>query len=96
MATLFDDYGNYIGPELPLECVHDCSGPGERSEDVKFWAEALGFTVPRELAIRHLRGYGAWSEDELNDTDDETLAHRVLWLACCDIRENGDWFGLVD
>ena len=44
-------------------------------------------------AIRYLREYGAWENLE-TDTDRE-LAERVLWLACCDIREQGEWFGLI-
>ncbi len=88
----FDENG-WLLKEIPQECVDDCSHPGECAYDVKRWVDELGFEVPRRKAIEHLRGYGAW--DDLEDVDDSTLAERVLWMACGDIREEGYWDGLV-
>lgn len=71
--------------ELPRECVEDCSATGSVDHAVEYWCNRLQFTVDREAAIRCLKGYGAW--DDLAETDDETLAQRVLWLACNDFNE---------
>ena len=100
MSTLFDEYGWFHGT-LPADCVADCSTQGSVDEAVTYWRKQLNFEVPRELAIRWLHEYGAWplESDEydtgLNQMSDEDIAEKVLWLACCDLRENGEWFGLV-
>jgi hypothetical protein len=49
---------------------------------------------PRDQAIRYLCDYGAWTKDELDAMDEEELAIKVLWIACGDIKESGDWYGL--
>jgi hypothetical protein len=90
----FDAYGNLL-KKTPKQCVEDCSHQGECFEDVKHWQEKLNFQVPRKLAIEYLREYGAWDCWELQRMDETTLAQKVLWLACCDIKENGKWFGLI-
>ena len=33
--------------------------------------------------------------DTLDTDTDQQLAERVLWLACCDIAEHGEWLGLT-
>src|SRR5690349_20490583 len=71
--------------ELPAECIADCSHSGACDNDVAHWLKELDFTVDRERAIKCLQGYGAW--DDLEPTDDETLASRVFWLACGDFSE---------
>lgn len=90
----FDRHG-WLQGTIPQECVDDCSRPGRRDEDAMFWREKLGFTVPRDLAIPYLRETGAWSPEELAEFSDERLAETVLWIACGDIRSDGEWFGLV-
>ena len=94
MATPFDEHGNFTGA-FPEGCIADCSAPGSVDEAVAYWRKRLQFEVPRERAIRWLREFGAWTDAEMQAWDDVELAERVLWLACCDIRESGDWFGLV-
>ena len=92
-SKLFDQYGNFNG-EIPAECVADCTTPGQDAdESVTYWRTRLDFSVPRDLAIRYLKDFGAW--DDLAEASDTTLAERCLWIACGDIRENGEWFGLV-
>jgi hypothetical protein len=91
---LFDSYGNFHG-KIPKEAVRDCSGPGPADEAVAHWRKKLNFEVPRQKAIQYLKEYGAWTLEELNGLDDTDLAEKVLWLACGDIKENGEWFGLV-
>jgi hypothetical protein len=55
----------------------------------------LNFTVPRQKAIDYLKEYGAWEVEEMNEWTDEELAEKVLWIACGDISEQGEWLGLV-
>lgn len=76
--------------DLPAECIADCSTPGQdASESVAFWRKRLKLTVNRVNAIKCLRGYGAWDEDELVVKDGDELADWILWLACGDFR-SGD------
>lgn len=98
-TELFNEYGHWLG-EFPAECVADCSASGAVDQSVAYWLKKLSFSVPREMAIKWLREFGAWplETDEydtgLNDMSDDEIAGKVLWLACCDIKENGEWFGL--
>ena len=94
MDIYFDKNGNFIG-KFPKKCVEECSGPGQKYSDVKFWQEKLNFFVPRKKAIKYLKEFGAWSIFELEEKTDIELSQTVLWIACGDIRENGEWFGLT-
>lgn len=87
-----DDNGYYTGG-IPDEALKECSAQGSVDPGVEYWRTTLGFTVPRDLAIRYLREFGAW--DDLDTVDQETLDRRVLWMACCDLKESGDWMGAV-
>ena len=91
-GNLFDSYGWFTGT-LPADCVVDCSQPGPVDEAVEYWRGKLSFDVPRPLAVRYLKEFGAW--DDLETAEPESLARRCLWIACGDIRENGEWFGLI-
>lgn len=93
-TEFFNQYGYFVG-EFPEDCVVECSAAGEVKGAVEYWTGKLGFEVPRERAINYLAEFGAWSHAELNEMNDTDLAEKVLWLACCDIKENGEWFGLV-
>jgi hypothetical protein len=73
--------------DLPRECIADCSGPGSADAAVDYWRDRLGFTVDRDRTMRCLAGYGAWEPEELAAEDADTLAARVLWLACGDFNE---------
>lgn len=84
----------YLQKSIPAECVSDCSARGDVSEPVAYWRKRLAFVVPRDLAIAYLSGFGAW--DDLDTISEDTLAERCLWIACGDIKENGEWFGLVE
>ena len=80
--------------QLPKECVEDCGkGPGPKDAPVAYWRERLQFTVDRAKAIKCLEGYGAWDMEALEADSDETLAGRILWLACGDFAE---WDGTND
>lgn len=98
----FNHHG-YLQRRIPKQCWQDCSTPGQdASESVEFWRNKLGFTVPREMAINWLASTGAWpcETDEydlgLEDMTDDSLATNVLWLACCNMRENGEWIGMTN
>ena len=98
---LFDESGWYTGPAFPEEAVAECSGSGEQENNCLYWVRKLEFVVPRELAIKWLREFGAWTPEEMAEWDDERLAKVVFWLACCESAERefdeggGDWLGLV-
>lgn len=98
---MFDTYGNFTGT-IPDECVSACTSPGSCDESVAHWRKALGFTVPREQAIKWLKEFGAWPLDTdeydqgLRDMTDEELADKVLWLACGEMKDSGEpWIGLI-
>ncbi len=73
--------------DLPTECIEDCSGPGAADEAVAYWLLNLEFTVDQARAIDYLAACGGWSREELEAADDDTLAGRILWLACGDFNE---------
>jgi hypothetical protein len=87
------DTGELTRP-LPKDCVKDCSASGSVDEAVAYWRKKLNFTVPGARAVRYLRQFGAWRPEELNALPLNELAEKVLWLACCEINEEGEWFGL--
>lgn len=95
MEKLFNEYGYYDGLEFPEECINDCSHSGSVDEDIEYWQKKLNFQVPRELTINYLRDFGAWNLTELNKKSDDDLAQIVLWIACCNIKEDGKWSGLI-
>lgn len=75
---------------LTLEDAKCGSHQGQCDADVAdlrsipYIAEQLD-AMPAELVRDHLREYGTWDAAEL--ADHEQNLHRVLWLACGDIRE---------
>lgn len=90
-------YGWLSSGHFPVDCILDCSAQGSVDGSVEYWSNKLGFETAlepvRDLVERYLKEFGAW--DDLASADMETLAHRVLWTACGDIREQGEWLGLV-
>ena len=76
--------------KLPPECIADCSGSGDHTDDVKFWVEELNFDGSVELFKEHLEQYGAWDDEELKDHEENK--ERVLWTWANDCYENpGDY-----
>lgn len=88
----FNEYG-YMSGKFPKKCITDCTHSGDCFEDVKHWVNELNFNVPGDLGRAYLKEFGAW--DDLKDCTQETLNQRVLWIACCEIKEFGEWFGLI-
>src|SRR5271165_655290 len=98
VAISFDtQYGWLASGQFPVDCIAECSASGRVDEAVEHWRKKLKLSEAlepvRPLVERYLREYGAW--DDLAEADIDTLADRVLWTACCDIREQGEWGGLV-
>lgn len=87
------DQDGYLIRDIPDQCVIDCSHPGPCDSDVARWQKILHFDVPRNHAIRYLKEFGAW--DNPGSMHTQELSEIVLWIACCDIKESGEWFGLV-
>lgn len=73
----------------------------DASEPVEHWRKLLRFEVPRELATRWLKEFGAWPLESdkyatgLNQMSDDELAEKVLWLACIEATESRYWHGLT-
>ena len=90
----FNSHGYLLGT-LPADCIADCSHAGPCDEDVRHWREWLDFQVPRDRATAYLMEFVAWTPEELAAKTEQELAEAVLWLACCQLRETGEWLGLV-
>ncbi len=90
--TFDPKYGHLASGSFPADCIESCSASGRVDDAVEYWVSKLEFSPPRDLMESYLKEYGAW--DDLQTADDDTLAQRVLWTACCDIKEQGEWMGL--
>jgi len=90
--TFHPKYGHLASGRFPADCIESCAASGDCTEAVEYWQSRLNFNPPRDLMERYLKEYGAW--DDLQTASDDTLAQRILWIACCDIREQGEWSGL--
>lgn len=90
-------YGWLSSGQFPAECIAECSASGSVDDAVEYWRKKLEFAAAlapvRPIVERYLGEYGSW--DDLDTADIDVLADRVLWTACCDIREQGEWAGLV-
>lgn len=83
-------YFDYIGSiELPLDVVELCSHKGDCTKDVKKCMELpevkaeLSEIDPIQL-INELREYGAWTDEELSNHNDNL--ERILWIAAVNIQ----------
>lgn len=89
-------YGHLVSGQFPADCIDACSASGSVDEAVEYWVSKLNLSSTlepvRSRVESYLKEFGAW--DDLQEADIDTLANRVLWVACCDIREQGEWFGL--
>lgn len=71
--------------QLPLECICDCSGSGERDRDVSAWVKRLNFDGPAWLFREYLKECGAWDSRDLCDHNENRK--RVLWIWACNCRK---------
>lgn len=72
--------------QLPSECIADCSGSGDATENVKYWVDRLNFDGPKNLFKEYLEGYGSWDNEQLEDHEENKM--RVLWCWSCNCFEN--------
>jgi hypothetical protein len=72
--------------QLPLECIGDCSGSGDRDADVSAWVDRLSFDGPAWMFREYLRQFGAWDSAEL--CDHNANRKRVLWTWACACAES--------
>lgn len=90
MKAVWDFYigstGYDLGPEsFPPACISDCSASGSVDDAVDYWVKELSFDPPQEGTKAYLESVGAWDAEELSDT--EQNKRRLLWLVCCDLKE---------
>ena len=78
--------------ERPENCIADCSASGSVDGAVNHWRTELDFNVNQDRARDCLKGYGAWTEEEIAKLVDIEVAEKILWLACCDFKEGTDVF----
>lgn len=90
----FHENGESKG-SIPTKCVEECSHSGSCDADVERWVAKMKFVVPREKAVKYLKEFGAWSEEELNAKSDKELAETVLWVACGQTWDGLTWDGLI-
>ena len=79
--------------QLPLECICDCSGAGDRDDDVGGWVDRLEFDGPAWLFREYLKGFGCWDATDLCDHDENKK--RVLWIWACNAREDPEAYGFL-
>jgi len=79
--------------QLPLECICDCSGAGDRDDDVGRWVDRLEFDGPAWLFRDYLKGFGCWDAADLCDHDENKK--RVLWIWACNAWEDPEAYGFL-
>lgn len=76
--------------QLPLECICDCTGAGDRDEDIAAWVDRLDFDGPAWLFREYLKGFGTWDRADLCDHNENRK--RVLWIWACNCKVHpGDY-----
>lgn len=73
-----------LSPDL-AEALKDCGGHGRADEAVAWVRENFEITGDAEACRKMLRGYGAWSDDELSDHN--ANLDRLVWLTGCSLAE---------
>lgn len=73
--------------EIPETAVPDCSHAGACDDDVAHWSRRIARpdSLTPALLASELREYGAWDREEL--ADDDANWQRIIWLACCNLKE---------
>ena len=64
--------GEYKSGSIPNHIIEDCSAPGQVADIVHCAAIEIEFACDREQAKDYLREYGAWSDEELSN-DEENI-----------------------
>lgn len=90
----FAENGEFIG-KLPKVCIDECTHSGSCDNEIEYWQKELNFKVPRKQGIEYLIPFGAWEKEYIDKMTDTEISRTVLWLACWEINETGDWIGLI-
>lgn len=77
--------------KLTKACIADCSHQGDCSAGVEHWASQPRIAkqlnaIPTDDIKAFLRR-GGWDDEDLQCSDDIELHEKLLWIACCDLRE---------
>lgn len=86
-GSFFSVAGDDLSPELRAALI-DCAAPGDASESVAFVRSQFAISGDKSACRAFLRGYGAWNDDELSEH--EKNLNRLVWLAGCDLSEQGE------
>ena len=85
---------NRFEMRLSGQCVIDCSQPGPADAAVAYWTPRVFDQIARDAfplapggdkIRRELDEYGAWSDDELADS--EQNMRRIVWIAANNISD---------
>lgn len=80
--------------KLPIEMVNDAPRSGPFDEYAEWLLANYNVQCSLKDSIEHLKEYGAWSNEELQDL--ELNKQRLLWIACMDIKEISDDYAKDD
>lgn len=75
-------------PEQLAEDLRDCGGAGDASEAVDYVLSSYEITGDPDDCRAYLAAYGAWDDGDLANHDENL--RRLVWLAGCDLREQGE------
>ena len=70
-----------------LDELRDCGSEGNNLEAVDYFMSICEVSGDIEDCKGYLKGTGGWLSEELNDHQENLK--RLVWLAGCDLRENG-------
>ncbi len=72
--------------DVPQECINEVCRPGPADDVVAFWRKSNDVTwhMARPRLIEMLEESGAWTSEEMQTEDNDTLRGRALWMACWD------------
>ncbi len=76
-----------LAPDL-LAALDDCGAPGDAQEAVNYVLRTFEITGDEKDCAQYLNGTGAWEASELEAHD--VNLERLVWLAGCDLREDGE------
>ena len=78
-------HGRNAMRQLPLECICDCTGAGDRDDDISAWVDRLDFDGPAWLFREYLRGFGAWDHADLCDHNENRKRVLFVWACNCKV-----------
>lgn len=76
--------------DIPEEAINDCTHMGDCDSDVEYWVNKLNISANSKDTREYLKRFGTWDDKELSDHD--ANIRRLFWIACGDIKENGDFY----